>query len=121
MRVEAAPAFASPNRSPSARLRKSSLPKLKAECWMDGRSNTVIAGVSSSRLLPLGFKLSRPETQRSPLLWRCFRTVEDRLVFILMQVFRGLARPEYLSTRFHCQERAIDSCADPSVSACVHP
>jgi hypothetical protein len=28
---------------------------------------------------------------------------------------------EYLSSRFHCQERVIDSCADPSVSACVHP
>jgi hypothetical protein len=28
---------------------------------------------------------------------------------------------EYFSTRFHCQERVIDSCADPSVSACVHP
>jgi len=28
---------------------------------------------------------------------------------------------EYLSSRFGCQEKAIDSCADPSVSACVHP
>jgi ankyrin repeat protein len=28
---------------------------------------------------------------------------------------------EYLSSRFGCQEKVIDSCADPSVSACVHP
>ena len=28
---------------------------------------------------------------------------------------------EYLSSRFHCQEKVIDLCADPSVSACVHP
>jgi hypothetical protein len=27
----------------------------------------------------------------------------------------------YLSSRFGCQEKVIDSCADPSVSACVHP
>jgi hypothetical protein len=40
----------------------------------------------------------------------------------------GLARKyghgdisEYLSSRFACQEKVIDSCADPSVSVCVHP
>lgn len=27
---------------------------------------------------------------------------------------------EYLSSRFHCQEKVIDSCSDPSVT-CVHP
>jgi hypothetical protein len=27
---------------------------------------------------------------------------------------------EYLSSRFSCQEKLIDSCADPRVSACVH-
>jgi hypothetical protein len=28
---------------------------------------------------------------------------------------------EYLSSRFGCQEKVIGSCADPSVSVCVHP
>ena len=28
---------------------------------------------------------------------------------------------DYLSSRFRCQEKVVDSCADPSVSACVHP
>jgi hypothetical protein len=34
--------------------------------------------------------------------------------------YRHAEIAEYLSTRFHCQETIIDSCADPSVSACVH-
>lgn len=28
---------------------------------------------------------------------------------------------EYLSSRFSCQEKVIDSCTDPAVSVCVHP
>ena len=27
----------------------------------------------------------------------------------------------YLSSRFQCQEKVVDPCADPSVSVCVHP
>ena len=35
--------------------------------------------------------------------------------------YRHAEIAEYLSSRFRCQEKVIDSCADPSVSACVHP
>jgi hypothetical protein len=51
----------------------------------------------------------------------CATDKEGRTAAGSARKYRHADIADYLSTRFHCQETIIDSCADPSVSACVHP
>jgi hypothetical protein len=39
----------------------------------------------------------------------------------LARAYRHSDIADYLSTRYSCEEKVIDSCTDPAVSVCVHP